>query len=118
MLRLTTAIANTPMMPSAKCGRRINCLEDQLQQALNRIDELEGWNNFQYQRGYNQGCTEGFESTLALNPRTNVPQRHVINKAVNESESSRVICENHSCKSSSSLIFLFSHGSESKSRNQ
>ena len=39
-------------------------------------------------------------------------------KAVNESESSRVICENHSCKSSPSLIFLFSHGSESKSRNQ
>ena len=28
-------------------------------------------------------------------------------KAVNESESSRVICENHSCKSSPSLIFLF-----------
>ena len=41
-----------------------------------------------------------------------------IAKAVNESESSRVICENHSCKSSPSLIFLFSHGSESKSRNQ
>ena len=33
-------------------------------------------------------------------------------------ESSRVICENHSCKSSPSLIFFFSHGSESKSRNQ
>ena len=42
----------------------------------------------------------------------------VSGKAVNESESSRVICENHSCKSSPSLIFLFSHGSESKSRNQ
>ena len=39
-------------------------------------------------------------------------------KAVNESESSRVICENHLCKSSPSLIFLFSHGSESNSRNQ
>ena len=45
-------------------------------------------------------------------------RRALESKAVNESESSRVICENHSCKSSPSLIFLFSHGSESKSRNQ
>ena len=59
---------------------RINHLEDQLQQALNRIDELEGWNNFHYQRGYNQGRAEGFKSTLVLNPQTNAPQRHVINR--------------------------------------
>ena len=39
-------------------------------------------------------------------------------KAVNESGSSRVIYEIHSGKSSPSLIFPFSHGSESKSRNQ
>ena len=42
-------------------------------------------------------------------------QSWMTTKAVNKSESSRVICENHSCKSSPSLIFLFSHSSESKS---
>ena len=58
----------------------INHLEDQLQQALNRIDKHEGWNNFQYQHSYNQGHTKGFESALALNPQTNMPQRHVIDR--------------------------------------
>ena len=64
-----------PRPPPPSVESRVHRLERQLENAINRIHELEGANDLQWQRGYNQGRIAGFENALKYVPHMDTPSR-------------------------------------------